>query len=162
MSIMFRPLLISLCLTSTTIADIWTVDDDGKADFNNIQAAVDAASDGDEIIVMPGTYTGEGDEVVNILGKSLSIIGTGEPEATIIDGEDSRRVFYCQSDSIFNVWLEGFTIQRGRNTFGGGLYSENANLNLSDCLVINNNAMECVLLLTCAVVYICELLLRLL
>jgi T5SS/PEP-CTERM-associated repeat protein len=137
---MFRPLLISLCLTSTTIADIWTVDDDGKADFNNIQAAVDAASDGDEIIVMPGTYTGEGDEVVNILGKSLSIIGTGEPEATIIDGEDSRRVFYCQSDSIFNVWLEGFTIQRGRNTFGGGLYSENANLNLSDCLVINNNA----------------------
>ncbi len=37
---------------------LWTVDDDGKADFDNIQAAVDAASDGDEILVEPGTYTG--------------------------------------------------------------------------------------------------------
>jgi hypothetical protein len=36
---------------------------------------------------MSGTYTGTGDEVVDMLGKSLSIIGTGEPEATIIDGE---------------------------------------------------------------------------
>ncbi|HIN15419.1 MAG TPA: hypothetical protein EYM69_07285, partial [Dehalococcoidia bacterium] len=39
---MFRPLLISLCLTSTALADTWTIDDDGKADFDNIQTAVDA------------------------------------------------------------------------------------------------------------------------
>ena len=32
-------------LTSTALADTWTVDDDGKADFDNIQAAIDAASD---------------------------------------------------------------------------------------------------------------------
>jgi len=47
MPIIFRPLLISMFLTSTALADTWTVDDDGKADFDNIQAAVDAASDGD-------------------------------------------------------------------------------------------------------------------
>ena len=39
---MFRPVLISLFLTSTALATTWTVDDDGKADFDNIQAAVDA------------------------------------------------------------------------------------------------------------------------
>ena len=33
---------------------IWTVDDDGPADFDNIQSAIDASSDGYEIIVMPG------------------------------------------------------------------------------------------------------------
>ena len=40
---MFRPLLISLCLTSTALADTWTVDDDGKADVdgNGIVAAGD-------------------------------------------------------------------------------------------------------------------------
>ncbi len=54
MPIMLRPLLISMFLTSTALADTWTVDDDGEADFDNIQAAVDAASDGDEIIVAPG------------------------------------------------------------------------------------------------------------
>ena len=39
---MFRPVLISLFLTSTALATTWTVDDDGKADFDNIQDAVDA------------------------------------------------------------------------------------------------------------------------
>jgi len=33
---MLRPLLVSLCLTSTALADTWTVDDDGKADFNTL------------------------------------------------------------------------------------------------------------------------------
>ena len=49
--------LVVCVLSGATFADTWTVDDDGKADFNNIQAAIDAASNGDEIIVAPGTYT---------------------------------------------------------------------------------------------------------
>ena len=39
---MFRTALISMFLTSTALANPWYVDDDGKADFDNIQAAVDA------------------------------------------------------------------------------------------------------------------------
>ena len=46
---MFRTTLISMFLTSAALADTWTVDDDGKADFDNIQAAVDAASGGDGV-----------------------------------------------------------------------------------------------------------------
>ena len=38
---MFRAVLISLFITCTTPADTWTVVDDGKVDFDNIQAAVD-------------------------------------------------------------------------------------------------------------------------
>ena len=48
---MFRIALISMFLTSTALATTWTVDDDGKADFDNIQDAIDAAVDGDEIVV---------------------------------------------------------------------------------------------------------------
>ena len=61
-------------ITSAALATTWTVNDDGKADFDNIQAAVDAASNGDEIIVMPGTYTGTGSEVVNMLGTWYHIL----------------------------------------------------------------------------------------
>ncbi len=59
---MFRPLLISLCLTSTALATTWTVDDDdyGKADFNNIQAAVDAASDASDRHGMQQSSSGSG------------------------------------------------------------------------------------------------------
>ncbi len=87
---MLRPLLISVCLTSTALATTWTVDDDGKADFNNIQAAVDAASDGDEIIVYPGTYTSTNNEVINTLGKQLWIhsIVKGHRGMSILDRND--------------------------------------------------------------------------
>ncbi len=50
---MFRPLLISMFLTCTALADTWTVDDDGKADFSDLQDAVSSASNGDEILVFP-------------------------------------------------------------------------------------------------------------
>jgi len=39
---MFRTALISMFLTSAALADTWTVDDDGKADFDNIPTVVDA------------------------------------------------------------------------------------------------------------------------
>ena len=91
MDIVFRTALISMFITSTALADTWTVDDDGKADFDNIQAAVDASSDGDEIVVMPGTYTGTGDEVVNMLGKAVWLHSIDGPETTFIDGEGVRR-----------------------------------------------------------------------
>ena len=60
-----------LGLAGSAMAETWTVDDDGPADFDNIQAAVNAASDGDEILVSPGTYTAQPFEqdVVDFLGK---------------------------------------------------------------------------------------------
>ncbi len=54
------PLLISMFLTSTALADTWTVDDDGKADFDNIQAAVDAASDASDRRGMQQSSSGGG------------------------------------------------------------------------------------------------------
>ena len=89
---------LSVCvLSSATFATTWTVDDDGKADFDNIQAAVDAASDGDEIIVMPGTYTSTADEVVDMLGKAVWLHSSAGAELTIIDGEETRRVILCDT-----------------------------------------------------------------
>ena len=71
-------LLLALPIASTC-AEVITVDDDGKADFASIQAAIDYASDGDEILVAPGVYTGDDQRphVVDLLGKAaLSILPT--------------------------------------------------------------------------------------
>jgi pectin methylesterase-like acyl-CoA thioesterase len=103
MPIMFRPLLISMFLTSTALADTWTVDDDGKADFDNIQAAVNVASNGDEIVVMPGTYTGTGDQVVDMLGKAVWLHSSGGTGVTIIDGEETRRGILCNNQEPSNT-----------------------------------------------------------
>ena len=107
---MFRPLL-SLCLTSTALATTWTVDDDGGADFDNIQDAIDAASDGDEIIVMPGTYSGSGSyQVCKTLGKAVWIHSSDGPEVTVIDGEGIRRGFSCFNGETNTTIIDGFTI----------------------------------------------------
>ena len=69
--------LVVCVLSGAAFAETWTVDDDGldfpKADFDNIQAAVDAASgSGDEILVYPGTYTSLDSDVVFIEFKKMT------------------------------------------------------------------------------------------
>ena len=134
-------------LASGAIANTWTVDDDGKADFDNIQAAIDAASDGDQIIVLPGTYTGTGTEVVDMLGKAVWLRSSGGPEVTIIDGEDARRVFFCYSGETNMTSIEGMTITRGLasgdypNSTGGGIRNQNnSNPTMTNCIFRDNNA----------------------
>ena len=108
---------LTVCvLSGATFATTWTVDDNGKADFDNIQAAVDAASDGDEIIVMPGTYTSTQDgHVVNMLGKAVTLrsLDSNNPDvvaATIIDGEDTRRGIACFNEETSKTIISGCLI----------------------------------------------------
>ena len=58
----------------------------GGCDYWNIQDAIDDASDGDTILVYPGTYTdvhGYG-YVFSPMGKEITIYATGDAEETII------------------------------------------------------------------------------
>lgn len=139
-------LLILALLTSTTLAETWTVDDDGKADFDNIQAAVNAASDGDEIVVMPGTYiyTGSGDTnvpVVNIPHElfNIWIHSSDGPENTFIDGQGIRRCIGKGSNT--NPIYEGFTIMNGFAPYGAGIYVYAPGItSFINCIITNNNA----------------------
>jgi hypothetical protein len=120
-------------------SNVWTVDDDGGADFDNIQDAVDVAADGDEIIVYPGTYTDTGTAVVDTLGKTLTIHSSDGSDATFIDGQYERRGIYCSGESPTHVTISGFTIREGTpqdggsSSDGGGLLSL-GDLTLSDCM----------------------------
>ena len=66
-------------LARSTSATLWIVDDDGGpgVDFTQPQAAVDAAADGDAILIRDGTYGG-----IAIDGKGLIVCG--DPAGTVI------------------------------------------------------------------------------
>jgi parallel beta-helix repeat protein len=74
------------------------------ADYPTVQGAIDAAGQGDIILVMVGTYY----EHLQI-NKSLTLIGE-DPSTTIIDGNGTGRIVQVDAD---NVVIDGFTIQNG-------------------------------------------------
>ncbi len=67
-----RALIVLALSTPLAAQATWTVDDDGPADFASIQAAVDAAADGDTLLVRAGNYL-----PTVIDGKGLVIQGEG-------------------------------------------------------------------------------------
>ncbi|MHC4286139.1 MAG: hypothetical protein ACYSWZ_24675 [Planctomycetota bacterium] len=71
-------LFVVLGLCTAASGRTITVDDDGPADFNNIQAAINDANDYDEIEVSPGTYN----EAIDFKGKAVRLYSSGGPEVT--------------------------------------------------------------------------------
>ena len=84
-------------------------------DFVSIQAAIDAANDGDAIHVGPGTYY----EHIDFARKHISLMSTDGAESTVIDGTHSDTVVRIEAQTRSPI-LEGFTIANGRGTHDGG------------------------------------------
>ncbi len=104
-----------------------TVDWSGMGDYTNIWGAVAAASDGDTILVLPGTYTGAQNTGMYFNGKNLAFISSAGPDVTIIDGELVRSGFQI-ADSMQDstTVVSGFTFLSCW-TSGGGAAIEIAN-----------------------------------
>lgn len=80
-----------------------------------IGAAVTAASSGDTIRILDGTYQGTGNKSVVINNKSLTIRSdSGDPEDVVIDCQDSGRAFRVTPSS--SVTFEGLTFRNGDAT----------------------------------------------
>ena len=129
-------------------ARIITVDDDGPADFNNIQAAIDDSYDGDIIEVQLGTYTGDGNRDVDFEGRTVTVRSTdpNDPQivdGTIIDCEGAGRGFvFCTGEGPRSV-IAGLTITNGYDSFIGGAVRcyNSSSPAISNCVISASTAM---------------------
>jgi hypothetical protein len=117
------------------------VDDDGPADFNNIQAAIDDANGGDTVLVADGTYTGDGNENIDFKGKAITLRSKNGPGNCIIDCNIGySRGFYFHSGEDADSVLDGFTITNGYHHLGGGISCRGSSPTITNCWIISNSA----------------------
>ena len=128
-SIRALPGLLLLALAApATAGTIWHVDATAACPgtgshatpFCTIQAALDAAAPGDEILVQPGLYT----ETIDFLGKDVELRSTVAAVVTIIDGGRNGSVVSFVNGEGRGAVLEGFTLRNGWGVFegtGGGI-----------------------------------------
>lgn len=135
------------------------------ADFATIQAAIDAADDGDVIAVSPGTYAGPGNRDIDFRGKAITVRSTHGAATTIIDcgptsaatQEGHRGLYFHLGEGPDSV-LSGFTIRGGRifgtripsstsgwtrsasHPIGGGIYCEFSSPTIVDCVIADCGA----------------------
>ena len=109
------------------------------ADQPTIQAGINAASNGDTVLVSPGTYY----EQINFGGKAIVVRSQSGNKVTIIDGKDlpGPVVTFGTGETASSV-LQGFTIQNGSldsSTFeGGGIEVNNASPSIISNNIRNN------------------------
>ena len=121
-------------LTATTQAQTtWYVDDDAPNDpgpgdptvsdpnedgtpehpFDAIQEGIDAALDGGTVLVLDGTYTGDGNKNLDFGGKDITVRSESGPDDCTVDCEADGRGFLFHSGETNDAALEGLTITNG-------------------------------------------------
>ena len=135
---------VSLTLTCPCIAKTIIVDDDGPADFNNIQAAINDANDGDTVLVKDGTYTGTGNHDIDFLGKAITVRSQHGPQNCIIDCNDpqyhDRLGFIFQTAEGLNSILDGFTIMNILVGYQGAINITSSSPTIKNCNITNNRS----------------------
>lgn len=128
-----------------------------KTAFATIQKGIDTAQDGNAVMVLAGTYAGEGNRDLDFKGKAITVRSEdpNDPNvvaATIIDCNgsetDPHRGFYFHTGEDANSILEGFTITNGygpnepfgASTYsaGGAIYCISSSPTIRNCVFANN------------------------
>jgi len=136
-------------------------------DYDTIQAAIDAAVDGDEVVVADGIYVGDDNRDL-LINRDIIIRSENGPDRCIIDCNGTKSEHHWGFGNNKNCTIAGFTIINGyteegsaircgsgsptvincvlSDNFaerrGGAVYCHNTNLTAINCTITGNSA-EC-------------------
>lgn len=103
--------------------------------FPTIQDAVDAATEGDSIVLAPKIYDGVGNYNINFKGKNLVILGEGGRENCVIDCQSKGQGFqFTQGESQASA-ISGLSIINGYGRQGGGVFIDGSSPRIVDCII---------------------------
>jgi len=121
--------------------------------YPTIQAGIDASSNGDTVLVAPGTYTGTDNTNIDYNGKNIVLMSEQGPELTIIDVEGNGRGFQFHSGESSESVVQGFTVTKGEAipglidnpnpgiNMGGAVYCLNSSPSFINCIFVENESI---------------------
>jgi hypothetical protein len=115
-------------------------DEDGSAQhpFDEIQEAIDAAVDGDTIIVAPGHYLSQDTWTyaeLQFKGKSLRLVSSAPTDFSVVEQTVLCGVIIFHGTEDPNCLLQGFKIQ---NYNSGGILGNKTLASVSHCIISGN------------------------
>ena len=149
-------ILITIVFSTWILADTFHVPED----YTTIQAGIDASSDGDTVLVAPGTYI----ENINFNGKIIVLKSIDGPLATIIDAAEgdgwTPGIYICcgatlDGFSVINAsgyngaiivnydgpsTLRNLIIRDNEAAYGGGIYCYYADPLIENVTIVNNSS----------------------
>jgi parallel beta-helix repeat protein len=130
--------LILICVTAPFLSaqNIINV----PASQATIQGAINAANNGDTVLVAPGRYV----ENINFGGKAITVTSSGGPSVTTIDGGARGLVVTFNTGETPNSKLSGFTITNGyqNGQAGGGVLISGTSPTIIGNVITGNHAAE--------------------
>jgi len=140
-SLLLTALLISVAsLNSSTITVNWN----GSGNYLTIQEGINAAGDGDTVLVADGTYTGGNNKNLTWDGseKHITVKSENGAENCIIDCEENGRGFdLTNTNQNVNDIISGFSIKNGLAENGGAIKCVNSTLKINSCIFIDNTSV---------------------
>jgi parallel beta-helix repeat protein len=157
--VLMTAVFICLAVSASNAANVIYVDASSPNDpgsgtfedpFRRIKTGIDAAVEGDTVLIRPGVYTGPGNFDLDPQSKSI-IIRSSNPNdpnvvaQTIIDPNQAGRGFYIHSGEDANCIISGMTIEDacvidGDN--GAGIYCFDSSPTIRNCVIQNGHAVE--------------------
>jgi hypothetical protein len=112
-------------------------DEDGSPEhpFDAIQEGIDAAVNGDTVLVLDGTYTGAGNRDIDFGGRAITVRSESGPDGCIIDCEANGRGLYFHGHETEASVVDGFAITNGSAWEGAGMFFEISSPTITRCVI---------------------------
>ena len=112
-------------------------------DEATIQLGIDAAADGETVLVAAGTYR----ENIDFHGKNIVLASKAGAAKTVIDGGQVASVVVFRSGETRRAVLDGFTITNGiarewKYPFGAGVSIRDSSPRIANCVITKNGSEQ--------------------